>query len=228
VTTALLVLVAGITFIPDVTDISYDLVGLGPTLWRVSWLATTAALVGVAGTALSQRGVAAPTVLKYLVPIALAAIIVVAGTPIWSAEAGVSFKKPWEWQRSAPSLAAAKQVIAAADDGDVVLAPQDLAITLDVMTTRVKTVAPRDYFMDYLRDEPGFDFDDRLTLVEFVNLPPGDPFDEAGVRLALDRLQIDSICLPTGSEQRVMFLEGTGYIPGVATASYGCLDRLAS
>ena len=108
------------------------------------------------------------------------------------------------------------------------LAPEGLSVTLDVMTTDVKIVAPRDYVMDYLKEEPGFEFDDRLVLTDFVNLEPGEPFDADRVRTALDVLGVDGVCLPNEQDGRVMFLLDSGYIPGEATRPYGSLDRLAS
>jgi hypothetical protein len=100
-----------------------------------------------------------------------------------------------------------------------------VAVTIDVTTTQIKTVAPRDYFMDYLRNEPGFHFDDRLTLVEFANLDEGVAFDERAVARALDVVGVDEVCLPIEAEARRMFVEGLGYSPSVATQFYSCLTR---
>ncbi len=55
ITTGLLAMCVGITFIPGFTHLSFDLVGLGPTLWRMTWVVTVAALVGVAATRTSER-----------------------------------------------------------------------------------------------------------------------------------------------------------------------------
>jgi hypothetical protein len=222
-TTGLLAVATGITFIPEVTDLSYDTVGLGPTLWRVSWVASIAALVGVAGSTLASGP--AQRLARIAAPIALVGLICLTGPPIFTESGGTYLKAPWEWQRGENSTDAADIALDPLRPGDVVLAPQDVAVTIDVMTTRVKTVAPRDYFMDYLRDEPGFHFDDRLTLVEFANLEEGEAFDERAVARALDVVGVDEVCLPVDAEARRMFVEGLGYSPSVATQFYSCLTR---
>ena len=47
VTTTLLAAVLGLVLVPGTTRLAYDLTGLGPTLWRLSWGCTVAALVGM-------------------------------------------------------------------------------------------------------------------------------------------------------------------------------------
>lgn len=221
VTTGLLTLFTGLTFIPGLTRLSYDLVGLGPTLWRVSWGASIAALVGVVGATLAER----PTrrSLRLALPLAVVGVLVVFGLPITSERDGVAVAWPPHWQRSSESITAANQALAVLQPGDLILAPQDLAITIDVMTTRVKTVAPRDYFMDYLRSEPGFHFDSRLLVTQFANLDEGESFDRAAVAAALELLGVDEVCLPVEAEQQISFLLGQGYRLGPTTASYSCV-----
>ena len=103
----------GVTFIPGVTDLSYDLVGLGPTLWRVSWVCTTAALVGVVGAGLSQRfAVAGGRLWRYAIPGAMVAVFMLFGSPIWTSGANVDLKAPWDWQRSSATMETARAVVA--------------------------------------------------------------------------------------------------------------------
>ena len=83
------------------------------------------------------------------------------GMPIWSGGNGVGLELPPHWQRGSQSVDSAQRAIAAIRPGDVVLAPEELAVTIAVITTRVKTVAPRDYYMDYLKDDPSFHYEAR-------------------------------------------------------------------
>jgi Family of unknown function (DUF6077) len=221
VTTGVLTLVTGISFIPGFTHLSYDLVGLGPTLWRVSWVASIAALVGVlaAQTAsyFSRRR------LQVTGPLVLLVVLVLFGVPIWSERNGVSLSAPLHWQRGRQSVATAQQAIAQVRPGDVILTPQDLAITIDVLTTRVKTVAPRDYFMDYLKGDPAFHFGLRLNLIHFANRE-GHPTGPQ-VAKALRVLGVDEVCLPRAAYQRLIFLRSLGYQPVPSTPWYNCVTR---
>ena len=222
VTTGVLALLTGVTFVPGFTHLAFDLVGLGPTLWRVSWITSIAALVGVLASALASS-VSRPT-LSLLGPLALTAVLVVFGLPIWSEANNVALVTPPHWQRGRQSVTTVQAALAHAEPGDVILSPEDLAVTLDVLTTRVKTVAPRDYFMDYLRDDPAFHFAERLTLVRFAN-ESADSADLAAVGRALKALGVDQVCLPRKSHQRVRFVRSQGYRPVVRNEHDVCLGR---
>jgi hypothetical protein len=220
-----LAVVVGITFVPGVTDVAYDLIGLGPTLWRVSWVLTVAALVGAVAARLAAP---LPTQgdrrLRLVGPAVVMAVLVGFGQPIWTGDVGVSIDSTPQWKRSPDTVAAAEQLIAVATPGDVVLAPRELAITITVLTTEVKTVAPRAYFMDYLRDEPGFGYDERLTLVDFAD-GTTDPFEEPEVVEALRVLDVDEVCLSTEALPRLAFIQYVGYAPLFATAETRCFTR---
>lgn len=224
-TAGLLAVAVGITFVPGVTQVGYDLVGLGPTLWRVSWILTIAALVGGLG-ALASRFLAErfDRRLGVAVPVLVALLLVGFGQPIWTADVGVTLDSTPQWKRAPSTVEVATQVIDAAAPGDVVLAPREVAITITVLTTEVKTVAPRAYFMDYLRDEPGFAYDERLTLIEFVDGAP-DPPDAAEVVRALRVLDVDEVCLPVDVPARTALLLEQGYEPLTATDTFRCFAR---
>jgi hypothetical protein len=225
VTTGTLVLITGITLIPGVTHLAFKLVGLGPTLWRVSWVASIAALVGVLATRLITDD--PRRLVRHRGPLALVAVLVLFGIPIWSSRTGVRLELPAHWQRGADTVQAADITIAAAHPDKLILAPDELAITIDVITTRVKTVAPRDYFMDYLRDNPTFDYRDRLTLVHFANGQLRERW-KTDVAQALRRVPVDVVCLPVASQTediapadtrwRPRFLRSQGF-RAISTAS---------
>ena len=222
VTTGALAVITGLTFVPGVTNLSYDLVGLGPTLWRVSWVASVAALVGVMG---AHRATYRPGWVGRLTgPLALVLVLVVSGVPIWAERSGVTFESGPHWQRGRESVASAQLAIDAARPGDVILAPDQLAITIDVLTTRVKTVAPRAYFMDYMRDEPDFHYPERLTLVDFANQATGSGHEREVAR-ALTLLDVDEVCLPVEFRRQIRFLLGQGYRSAASSAYDHCLTR---
>jgi hypothetical protein len=222
VTTGVCAVITGVTFVPRVTHLSFDLVGLGPTLWRVSWIVSIAALVGVLGAWVSSRMTRRSVRLG--APFALVAVLAVFGMPIWSGGNGVSLELPPHWQRGSQSVDSAQLAIAAARPGDVILAPEELAVTIDVITTRVKTVAPRDYFMDYLKDDPSFHYEARQRLVDFANLVIG-RVETPAVARALTLLDVDEVCLPVGSHDRFRFLRAQGYRTAARSDSNRCFTR---
>ena len=230
VTAGVLGVITGISFVPGVTRLSYDLVGLGPTLWRVSWIATIAAFVGVLATYPGRLLATYPgrarsyRLVAYGIPIVVVGALVGFGLPIWSAANGVRLAAPPHWQRSPEAITAANRAIAAVPPGAVILAPEDLAVTIDVTTTTVKTVAPRAYFMDYLQDNPAFHYDERQTLLTFANEPPG-TVDRTAVAAALDVLGPDEVCLVTWEHGQLRFVHRQGYVRLFSTPTYTCLTR---
>jgi hypothetical protein len=220
-TTALLVLAAGITFVPGFTRVSYDVVGLGPTLWRVTWGCTVAALVGTLAAWLWSRAPSRRTAVAGAVVAALA--LVAFGAPILRSDTSAHWAVPPHWQRGSDSRALTAWILRHTRSGDVVLAPDDLAITVAVTTTDVKTVAPRDYYLSYLRDDPSFDYDDRLTLVEFANDEPGRREDIVGSLQALD---VRIACVYRSDARGAALLRAAGYRRGTATPGFRCLRAL--
>jgi hypothetical protein len=212
----------GITFIPGVTEVAFDLVGLGPTLWRVSWIAPIAALVGVlvvqVGSFGNRRGLLGATAAAAAVTLALS------GIPIWSEGTGVELDTGPRWKRGPETVEAARRAIDLARPGDLILAHQQLAVTITVMTTRIKTVAPRDYFMDYLRDDPRFAYAERQTLLRFVN----EPFqyrDRPEVARALAVLDVDQVCVKAGSFAQIGLLRSQDFKQAFRTPLDRCFTR---
>jgi hypothetical protein len=223
VTTAVLVLVTGVVFVPGVTRLGYDLVGLGPTLWRVSWGCTVAALVGVLAATLAER-VGRPR-WRLAGPCLIAVALAVTGIPLWVEESHATLRAPFHWQRSAGSLAVARAATDGLPDGAVVLAPESVSVTIAVLTTTVKTVAPREYFLDPLRGVPGFQYQARRDLVSFANDQARERPPDDAVAAALEALHVARVCLPTGTRWRTRFLKAVGYGRPTEAAGYTCLSR---
>lgn len=221
VTTGLLAGMTGLVLIPGLTHLTYGATGLGPTLWRVSWGCSIAALVGVVA---ARAGEHLPHP-RWTAPVATAVattLLVLFGAPIWAPDTNTRMAAPFHWQRSDASRSVTDWIIASSRPGDVVLAPDSLAITVAVTTTDVKTVAPRDYFMDYLRDDPAFHFPERIALVDFANNNVS-PWRRAVISRALDVLDVHIVCLPVEDVRRARAVRQAGYTPALKTDSYRCL-----
>jgi hypothetical protein len=221
VTTGVAVLVVGVTFVPGATRLSYDAVGLGPTLWRLAWACSVAALVGaaaswLAGRLRNRRSVAAAGV-------GAALLVTFFGAPIWAKDTNTSLERPPHWQRGEQSTSAAGWLVRQAGPGDRVLAPDEMAISVVVEQTEVKVVAARDYYLDYLREEPGFHYSERLALAQFAN---GDPVTaDADVPSALSLLQVRAVCLRRDDHQGSRLLREVGYERGYLSDTYRCFRR---
>lgn len=220
VTSALLVLATGLVLTPGVVPLLFRVTGLGPTLWRLSWGCAIAALVGVGAVVLSRwLGPRLPQrwpvgVAGLLVPVCL----VVLGEPVWAA-GGATWTDPTHWKRSDAELATTRTVLDRSAPGDIVLAPDPLAITIAVTTTTVKTVTPRDYYMAYLRDRTGFHYRARLRLAHYANEGPWHP---RAVRRALDIVDVRTVCLSEDDAARGTALDGTRYAPIPTPFGYQC------
>jgi hypothetical protein len=209
----------GVTFVPGATRLSYDLVGLGPTLWRLTWVLVVPATVGAGTSWLLER---VPSRRAAWGAGALATLlVVVTGHPIWADDTSSSFAAPWHWQRGDASREATRWVVRATPPGQRFLGPDELSVTVAVTTTRVKTVAPRDYYMDYLRDDPTFDYNTRLTLVRFANGDPG--WSEADVGPALKKLDVGTVCLTETNLLGLVVLRDNGFEPAAHPGSFRCL-----
>jgi hypothetical protein len=227
-TTAITLLPVGVVFIPGVTHLAYDLTGLGPTLWRLTWACTIAALVGVAAvrvwSLLRARWSVAVTTLLAVVAVA---VYGVAAPPTLSRATHTSFAMPPHWQRSEDSLAVVRWMLRTVPGHGVVLAPNDVSITVSVMTNRLRPVAPRAYFMANLATEPGFDFAQRQLLVRTAN-PPGTVAMRRNPLVfsaALNTLHVKAACFERGNTVGIGLIRAAGFQPGLTTADYRCFVR---
>jgi hypothetical protein len=219
VTTGVLSLFVGITYIPGFTHLSFDAVGLGPTLWRVSFVASVGALVGVLATRLGQRSTA--SALQAVGPIGLIVMLVAFGQPIGTA--WTTFLAPFHYQRPPETVAMANRVIERARPGDVVLAPVPLSISISVLTTRVHSVAARGYVMDTLGKAPGFHLRRRLALSEFVT--ENAPWRSGSIQRDLRVVGVDTVCMGSRKAARLRAVRALGFSQADRTVAYTCLTR---
>ena len=87
----------------------------------------------------------------------------------------------------------------------------------------MKTVAPRDYYMEYLQDDPSFHYSERLKLVRYVN--HDSPRHVPGIADDLDALGVDVACVSAPDRHRYDVIEDAGFRPLMTTTNYRCLIR---
>ena len=136
----------------------WDATGIGRVLWRGVWVIPVAALVGAVVTAVPRgpvpglEGGAGP---------ALRVVLVAWGSPVW--DAGTVKSRP-SWKRPPGSVPRRAGSSIARRPGDVVLAPQQVAQTVLIMSDEVTTVSPRVFYTLALEDEPEAHVEERLLL----------------------------------------------------------------
>ncbi|MGH3497170.1 MAG: DUF6077 domain-containing protein, partial [Nocardioidaceae bacterium] len=220
-TTGVLVLFMGVTFIPGVTQLSFHLIGLGPTLWRVSWLLSIAALVGVLVTWWTGRF--ARPMMRMAGPLALVVLLGAFSSPIWAGSTGSSWAAPFHYQRDPGQVRLAEELINRSRPGAVVLAPQDLSTTITVLTTSIHTLVPRDFYLDYLRHDPAFYYNRRLALNTFVSDYLG--WRPAAIKRDLHLLGVDTVCMPKFRRARLAAVREYGYHKTMGTPGFTCLTH---
>ena len=220
-TTGLCALALGVVLIPGVTDLSYDLVGLGPTLWRFSWACTIALLVGVLAVRLAGLLPGRQVWNVGGTALLVVALLAAFGEPI---TAQAQWQEPLHWQRREDDLRVTYRLRARLPDGSRVLVGNSLGVTLAVTTTRLKTVAPRYYYVDYLKDDPDFNFTERRTLLNYAN-GKGRRLTDSELEATLEAVPIDAACLDSTYEHRIRALQRLGMTPMFGTPEVSCLGR---
>jgi hypothetical protein len=229
-TTAVLLLAVGVMFVPGVTQAAYRLVGLGPTLWRLSWGLTIGALVGVAAVrawTLARRRWSRRVVA--LVAVVASVAYAVTAPPTLAPVTNTSFAAPFHWQRSNGTQQVVAWMLRTLPEDSVVLGPDGVSISVSVTTTRLKPVAPRAYFLSTLAGEPGFNAADRRLLASLANHYPGAPWRTRpsvdDLRNALNRVDVRAVCLGAESHAAIRLVRAAGFEDATDTGYYRCLVR---
>lgn len=170
-----------------------DLTGAGSILWRMVWVLPVPAAVGLALTspALLPRGAARSALLGAL-PAAALALLLVKGTPVWSAENGVSVGRP-SWDVAEGDLAAAERLRSLSRPGDVVMAPEPVGGALAIIDIDVRAVNPRDRYV-YDRRKKSFYATERLLLSRGAADGVA-PEEMPALADALGVLDVDAACI---------------------------------
>ena len=217
------VLLVVLLYAPPVPPLVWDLSGIGRVLWRLVWVVPVAALVGVAAT--SVPGLVRSPVLRAAPAVLLCTAMIVWGRPVW--EAGTVESTP-SWKRDPADVAAARRILARAQPGDVVLAPQRVAQTILISSGNVTTVSPRVFYTRALEDVPEAHVQERLLLQSLLEphlvASPGGVDDEAEIARALGLVGVDLACVRNRRNDSLQALEAAGYSPTLRAAGLTCLE----
>jgi hypothetical protein len=205
-------------YAPPLPRLVFDVTGIGRVLWRLTWCVPAALLVGVVATGVLAH--ARPRALRVLPAIGLVALLVAAGSAVWSripVADSPTLKLPFG------TVQAARRIVSAARPGDVVLAPRQLSQTVSIMSGEVTTVAPRLFYTVALRNTPEAHVEDRILLQSFAEVGVGAPVldtnrfqlqdeivEAADIRRALGTLGVDIACVVPDADAEAL-LESAGY-----------------
>jgi hypothetical protein len=222
--TALIALLVGLLLAPPVTEALFDFTGFSRVLWRLLWAIPIAALVGVVAV-LSAR--ARSPVVRVLPAILLSAAFFAWGAPLWSSS-GLDIASKPSWKRPPFSVHAARKILAHADSGDVVLAPQITSQTIAAMSGEVYPVAPRIFYALAL-DDPAAHPQERVLLQAFAEDGLKGPIERLDrppqpeeVIRALELVGVDIACVEDNADTRRVLLDA-GYSPIESVGALICM-----
>jgi hypothetical protein len=221
------VLLVTILYAPPVPPLVWDLTGIGRVLWRVVWVVPAAVLLGAAITSVPAR-VRSP-VWRAAPAVLLCAVLVVWGSPIW--DSGTVKSNP-AWKRPPGTVPAARRILARAQPGAVVLAPQKVSQSIAIVSGDVKTVSPRVFYTLALEDVPDAHVEERLLLqsllepelVANVTGARARPPDEEEIARALELVGVDVACAAGGMQESLEPVEAAGYTEPFQAAGLTCLE----
>lgn len=216
--------------VPGVLAVINNVTGAGAVSWRLLWLVPGPVLIGLFAAA--PVPVLPPTarplapLVSALPALALCALILAAGVPVWSYQNGhATLARHPSWKYDVFSLALARDVLRADHHPGYVLSTQRIMNAVPLITTRIRAVDPRDYYLNSggLPVGRGFVTPRRLLTRMAGGVPPMP--SEAAVRTALARVDVGYVCLWRANTGALSLVEQARYSP---VTHFGSLQCLAS
>ncbi|MGI9156329.1 MAG: DUF6077 domain-containing protein [Marmoricola sp.] len=206
---------------PGVLVLIKDTLGAQAVLWRTMWVAPLPTLVGLAASVQVAHRIrwAAP-----LVPLALVAVVLTAGTPLWAPQRNVPITDHPTWRYYPTAIRQARAIIKDYDQPGPVLAAPKTMEALAISTTRLHAVSPLLGYSEAIA-EPAARHRSRLALAQLVGGLRAAP-TPAALRADLDRLQVGLVCVPRGRVARRRLIEKAGFAQvRIKGAGQVCLQR---
>ncbi|WP_433131740.1 DUF6077 domain-containing protein [Micromonospora sp. CA-240977] len=190
-------LALSVMFVPGVLEVMSALSGISVVLWRVPWLLALPTLIGL----LSTVRVPTPRPALYRTAAGGIAVLLVASfalfaTPMWSPKSWVEVQERPTWKLPQQRQAIAFWIKGLDRPQGMLLAPKTIMRTLPVVTSEVRVVLPRDFYLVEYDLNSQF-AKDRLLLSEFADGTTSPSPTE--LTPALDRLDVGTICVYNGN-----------------------------
>ncbi|MCX5070062.1 DUF6077 domain-containing protein [Micromonospora lupini] len=191
-------LALSVLFVPGVLETLSALSGISVVLWRVPWLLALPTLIGL----LCTVRVPAPTpVLRRAAAGGIAVLLVASfalfATPMWSAKSWVDVHDRPTWKLPQQRQSIAFWIKGLDRAPGLLLAPKTIMRTSLVVTSQVRVVLPRDFYLVEYDLNSQF-AKDRLLLAGFADgVSTASPTELAP---ALARLDVGTICVYNGNQ----------------------------
>lgn len=205
---------AGLTLLilPEVLETAADVSGAGQVLWRTMWVVPAPVLIGL--LAAVRIPAVRPGPLRVAAAggpaVVLAAALIVGGTPVWSASNGSVVASRPAWKVSAEAVGTARDVVALAGPGGLVLMPPGVMRVVPLLTVRTHAVNANGHYLRMLPMPEQF-IHDRTVLTAAVRRPYGPKPAGPEVTAALRRTGVDVACASRRDEKGLALLKGAGY-----------------
>lgn len=220
--------VATVLVLPPAMTLISDVTRVGSTTWRLLWMIPAPVLVGLlAGMPLPPlpRWRRAMWWLAPVPVVAICAVVLVAGLPVWSYQnrQAIVANRP-EWKYDAVSLSLARQVLRADHHPGYVLSTPKIMSALPLITSEVHAVNGRQYYLGLLPASRQFIADRELLtgLAGHIGPLPG----QAAAEAALRRVGVGFACVwTTTNPGGVRVLRRAGYTPAAHFGHLQCLEK---
>ncbi|GAA4225751.1 hypothetical protein GCM10022254_08350 [Actinomadura meridiana] len=192
--------------VPGVLEAAADLSGAGQVLWRTMWIVPAPALIGLLASVrfpAGRWGTAVPAV-------ALVVALVAGGTPVWSESNGSLVASRPSWKVPPDTVGTARNVVALAGPGGLVLMPTGVMRVVPLMTVRTQAVNANGHYLKLLPVPSRF-IRDRQVLSDAVRRPSGHKPDAPEVAAALTRTKVDVACANPRDTRGLALLKAAGY-----------------
>ncbi|MEV1154568.1 DUF6077 domain-containing protein [Micromonospora chokoriensis] len=221
-------LALSVMFVPGVLELLSALSGISVVLWRVPWLLALPTLIGL----LCAVRVPAPTPALRRAAAGGVAVLLVASfalfaTPMWSPKSWVEVHERPTWKLPQQRQKIAFWIKGLDRPEGMLLAPKVIMRTTPIVTSEVRVVLPRDFYLVEYDLDSQF-AKDRLLLAGFadgVSAPA-----PAELAPALDRLDVGTICVYKGNQYARDTAPQLGYQEFAARKAPGatiCFRRVA-
>ncbi|TDE32858.1 DUF6077 domain-containing protein [Actinomadura sp. 6K520] len=209
--------------LPGVLHTAADLSGAGQVLWRTMWAVPAPVLIGLLATVRIPAARPGPARLAAAGPAAALAVALAAGgVPVWSASNGSAVAARPSWKISGKAAGTAREVVALAGPGGLVLMPSRVMRAVPLLTVGTHAVNPNGHYLRSLPAPRRF-VDDRKVLTAAVRDPRGGKPRAAEVRAALERTGVDVACAWRRDERALELLRAAGYGGARRVGPLSCL-----
>ncbi|MFG1839819.1 DUF6077 domain-containing protein [Micromonospora sp. NPDC049175] len=191
-------LALSVMLVPGVLELMSALSGISVVLWRVPWLLALPTLIALLSTV--RVPTSRPALYRTAVggiAVLLVASFALFATPMWSAKSWVDVHKRPTWKIPQQRQAIAFWIKGLDRPQGMLLAPKTIMRTVPIVTSEVRVVLPRDFYLvEY--DLTSQFAKDRLLLAGFAD-GTASP-SPAELTPALDRLDVGTICVYNGNQ----------------------------